>query len=139
MSVTVLWTFVANGRDVSQEWANGLRLALAIRARLDQALDRLCQLPFEAVLHTHLLAPMGKHKHILKLRVNGQVAVRILLCRGPLDGETAYTLLVGAVERDWQLEPRDAPEKASSRREQVLAEPTLKRKLHERFGKSIAR
>ena len=135
----VLWTFVSmTGRDVLGEWASSIRMPKATRAKLDQALDRLGQLPFEKAIHTHLLAPVARERHIYKLRVNGHVAVRIMLCRGPLRAEDAYTLLVGAVERDGRLDPPDAPRKAANRLEEVLRHPSERRKLYEGLGEGTA-
>ena len=102
-----LWTFVSeSGREVLRDWANRIGLPTLVRAQLDQKLDVLRQQPFDVVIHTHLLAPVGKQRHIYKLRVNGKVAARPMLCRGPLANESAYTLLVGAVERDGRLRIR---------------------------------
>ncbi|MEK7993365.1 MAG: hypothetical protein AAB403_06120 [Planctomycetota bacterium] len=131
-----LWTFVSeSGRDVLKEWAREARLATRVRARLDQKLDVLRRQSFEILIHTHLLAgPIAKQLHIYKLRVDGQVAVRVMLCRGPLPGEPGYTLLAGALERDRRLTPADAPERATRNRDKVISDPVHRRKPYERFG-----
>jgi hypothetical protein len=133
-----LWTFVSeSGRDVLREWANEIRLPTRLRARLDQKLDVLCTQPFASVIHSSLLAgPIAKQRHIYKLRVNESMALRPLLCKGPLSGEAGYTLLLGAVERDRKLVPGDAPERASRNRELVILDPQHRRKTHERFGEA---
>jgi hypothetical protein len=136
MSSTALWTFVSEGgRDVLRDWAKEVRLPTRVRALVDQKVNVLRQQPFETVIHTHLLAgPIAKQHHIYKLRVNGSVAVRLMLCRGPLVGESGYTLLLGAVERDSNLVPADAPERATRNRTVVLGDPVHRRKEHESFG-----
>lgn len=101
---------------------------------MDQKVLVLRQQPFEIVLHTHLLAPIATH--IYKLRVNGTVAVRLMLCRGPVVGEEGYTILVGATERDRKLFPRDAPHQASRNRGLVIRDPAHRRKEHETFAAS---
>jgi hypothetical protein len=132
VSIT-LWTFLSeSGRDTLQEWSDGARLPTRVRALMDQKLDVLRCQPFEAVIHSKLLAgPIAQH--IYKLRLNGIVAVRIMLCRGPLLGDVGYTMLVGAVERDGKLVPRDAPERAGRNRAIVLERPKERRKVHDRF------
>jgi hypothetical protein len=137
VSVSVsLWDFVSHrGRDEVREWARSIRMPIHVRAVLDQKLDVLRQQPLDLVLHTHLLAgPIGKH--IYKLRVNGTVAVRLMLCQGPMPGEAGYTLLCGATERDRHLIPRDAAEQARRNRGLILADPQHRRRPHEPFGES---
>ena len=136
MTSMALWTFVSeSGRDVLKEWADDARLPTRVRALVDQKMTVLQQQPFESLIHTNLLAgPIAKQRHIYKLRVNGSVAVRILLCRGPLSGEFAYTLLLGAVERDRLLVPNNAPERAAHHRDLIIADPARRRKRHEPFG-----
>ena len=48
-----------------------------------------------------------------------------MLCRGPLAGEmhSAYTFLLGAVARDFKLDPSDAVERADRNREDLLRHP----------------
>jgi hypothetical protein len=131
-----LWTFVTESqRDALRDWAHGLRLQTPVRAKLDRKLDMLQQQTFEILLHTKVVSgPILKD--IYKLRVNGEVAARIMFCRGPLPRDEGYTLLAGAEERNWKLEPLDAPERASHRRELVLKDPEHRRKPYERFGKA---
>ena len=62
--------------------------------------------------------------HIYKLRINGQVALRPLLCKGPINNDEEFTLLMGAIERDRKLEPRNAPDIAERRRQEILNNPT---------------
>ena len=68
-------------------------------------------------------------KHIKKIRVNGRVALRPLLCRGPVNMQgREYTLLCGAIERDRKFIPSNAIAIAEERRELVIKEP-LKRRV----------
>jgi len=129
-----LWTFVSSvGRDLLVEWAENSRLPTKVRAQLDQKLDVLRQHSFDSVAHSKLLAgPVAPH--VYKLRVNGTIAVRILLCRGPVTVEIEYTLLQGAIEKDGRLDPRDAATRACSHRAEVLRAPALHRKDHVCFS-----
>lgn len=128
-----LWAFTSKGgRDIVSEWVNAVRLPTRVRAVLDQKCDVLRCQPFESVVHSKLLAgPIAKH--IYKLRLNGTIAVRIMICRGPVAEEIEYTLLEGAVERDGKLVPRDAPDRASRNRLTLLAHPH-RRKEHGCFS-----
>jgi hypothetical protein len=130
---TTLWAFFSErGRDTVMAWADRERLPTRVRAVLDQKCDVLRCQPFECVVHSKLLAgPIARH--IYKLRLNGAIAVRIMLCRGPFDGEVAYTLLEGAVERDGKLVPRDAPDRAVRNRLTLIDDPH-RRKEHGYFS-----
>jgi hypothetical protein len=133
----VLWDYQARGRNEILEWADSIRLSKRDRGLLDQKMDALEAMSFDLATHTHLVAgPLNnsKDKHIYKLRVNGTAAIRLMMCRGPLAGETACTMLVGATERDRKLSPANAPEIASERRRNVCQDHRLYRRRHERFS-----
>ena len=132
----VVWDFQLADRNLILEWADDVRLGKRDRALLDQKLDALSALDFELATHTHLVAgPLNNSpdKHIYKLRVNASIMIRVMLCRGPLPGEAACTLLAGATERDMALVPANAPQTASERRKQVLGSPKQYRRTHEKF------
>ena len=136
MSGMTLWDFQSQGRNAIQAWADEIRLSKRDRALLDQKLDALGALEFDLATHTHLVAgPLtnSDDKHIYKLRVNGSIMIRILMCRGPLIGERACTFLCGATEHDMKLKPANAPRVASKRRREVLEDPAQNRRPHERF------
>jgi len=62
--------------------------------------------------------------HIKKIRVNGRVAPRLLLCRGPVNmAGQEYTLLYGCTERDRKFVPDNALAKAKENRSIVIAQP----------------
>jgi len=69
--------------------------------------------------------------HIKEIVVNGRVAVRMLVCRGPFDGKTELTLLFGAAERDRKYVPKNALKIADDRRKLVASDPTRWRIKHE--------
>ncbi len=137
MEGMILWDYQFQGRNAILKWADDIRLGKRDRGRLDQKLDALEAMTFEFASHTNLVAgPLNnsRDKHIYKLRVNGSVAVRIMMCRGPLAGESACTFLVGATERDSKLHPSDAPAVASERRHLILGDHRVYRRSHERFS-----
>lgn len=67
--------------------------------------------------------------HIKKIRVNGRVAPRLLLCRGPVNmAAQEFTLLFGCTERDRQFVPANAIATALENRGFVIADPEHRRK-----------
>ena len=96
-----------------------LALQSSDRARLSQKLGMLEKLGPD--LPTGLLAgPIRNQAHIYKMRINGRVALRPLLCKGPINNDEEFTLLIGATERDRQWQPRNAPATAGVRRMEIL-------------------
>ena len=108
------------GCGVVSEWP----LEIRDRARLEEKLGRLRQADFD--LLTGLIAGAGVAK-IFKLQVNGAVALRPMLCRGPFNMRGEVTLLVPATERDRKLVPGDAPRMAVERRQELLDDRTRRR------------
>jgi hypothetical protein len=102
------------------------------QAALNQKLDLLEVLEFKQAIGLKLLVgPISKSGHILKLRARADKALRPLLCKGPHSPNSEYTLLVGADERDSQLHPAGALEKAQTNR-QIVLEDAGRRVKHER-------
>ena len=106
------------GRNIISEWTRELQKPE--RARLDQKLDMLQQVGNE--LPPKLLADSGV-RHIKKLRINGRVALRPMLCKGPIENDQEFTLLCGAQERDRRLIPPDAVQQAALNRHIVIEDP----------------
>jgi hypothetical protein len=127
----MLWDFLTpRGENVILRWVEDERLTVRDRAALNQKLDRLSQIPFALAIGTKLLAgPIWKH--IYKLVIHADVMLRPMLCRGPIDKEREYTLLIGAIETGGKL-PRGAKEKAQENREAVISDPSRRRR-HERI------
>lgn len=111
------------GKDIIDDWMQGLQKK--DRARLQAKIDLLHNNGPD--LPTGLLSDTPS-RNIKKIRVKGDVALRPLLCRGPVDMDAEYTLLYGATERDWKLVPQNAIEVAEGRRQDVINEP-LKRRV----------
>jgi len=91
-----------------------------------------------------------KFSHIKEIVIKGQVAVRLMVCRGPIDNNKEFTLLFGAIEKDRKYIPRDALQQAETRRQKIIKAqkkwkevikgreivktPNSRRCLHERVG-----
>jgi hypothetical protein len=128
-----LWDFLTERHEnVILKWVSNERLTVRDRAALNQKFDRLAQVDFDLAIQTKLLAgPI--YKHIYKLIIHGDVMLRPMLCRGPIDNEREYTLLLGAIEKNWKLPP-GSKEKAEQNRQTIIGDPK-KRCAHERIPK----
>jgi len=81
-------------------WVKDDRLSVRDRAALNQKFERLVQMDFKMAIDTKLLAgPIHKSQHIYKVKIHGQVMLRPMLCKGPINNQEEYTLLVGP----WKL------------------------------------
>src|SRR5258708_8573143 len=125
-----IWDFLSErGENVILKWVKDDRLTVRDRAKLNQKLDRLSQIEFELAIGTKLLAgPI--YKHIYKMVVHADVMLRPMLCRGPIDVPSEYTLLLGAVETGGKL-PAGSMQKAGENRQIVIEDPK-RRCLHVR-------
>ena len=78
-----------------------------------------------------LAGPLLGSPHLYKIRVNGNVAPRLLLCKGPIHMEAEYTLLLGEFERGDRL-PEGTLERAEAFRHEIIANPHERWSSHER-------
>jgi hypothetical protein len=99
------------------------------KTKLRVRLDMLAQYGMD--LLPQLLAGTGI-PHIYKLKVHGNVQLRPLLCRGPFDNDEEFTILLGAVEVNWVLQPEGAAEMAALIREEIIHDHR-RRVEHERI------
>src|SRR5438552_16901294 len=106
------------GRNAIADWCVGLQKRDFVR--LAEKIDRLGISGHE--LCPGLAGPLNESRHLYKIRVNGSVAVRLLLCKGPIEMELEYTLLIGAFERDDKL-PEGVVRAAELRREEIIRDP----------------
>ena len=71
---------------------------------------------------------------ILKLRIKGNVQLRPMLCKGPIDVDEEFSLLVGAIEVGRKLKPRNADVIANGRKKEIRSDPDNRRVKHERVS-----
>ena len=72
-----------------------------------------------------LKGPLRGHRHIYKIRVQGPtIAVRPLLCRGPQNKGSEFTMLRPMVEIGGKDDPPGAKDDAERRRLEILADPS---------------
>lgn len=103
------------------------------RAKLGEKFARLETQGQDELFPSLLIGPLHRAKHIYKIRVNGRVALRPLLCKGPQNMDQEYTILMIAEERDRQWVPRHALRTAENRRQEIIANPQ-RRVRHERIA-----
>jgi hypothetical protein len=117
-----------NGCNDIKGWTNNLQKVE--RAKLNAKLDMLALHGPELFPHVLTDTPTPG---IQKLRVKGKVQLRPMLCKGPIDNEKEYTLLIGATERDFSLVPDKADQKADQRK-QIIIKNHKRRCSHERIS-----
>lgn len=118
------------GRNPVREWCE--RLQKADLARMNQRIDLLREKGKDFC--PGLAGPLHRSPHLYKIKINGSVAARLILCKGPIYMETEYTLLLGEVEKDDEL-PAGTLEAAESYRQEVIRDPRNRRGPHERAKK----
>jgi hypothetical protein len=123
-----LWDFTSErGVSVIVEWLADERISRRDVGQLNHKLDMLA-LNGPALPPKLLAGPI--YKHIYKLIIHGDRMLRPMLCKGPFDMEGEYTLLLGAIESDMELDsdPRDAEVNR-----QILIANQKRRIKHERY------
>jgi hypothetical protein len=111
--------------NVIDGWLRGLQKPE--RARMDRKIEALRD--NGPSLSSELLSDTPS-PHIKKIRLNGRVAPRLLLCRGPIQMETEFTLLCGATERDRRFVPPNAVQIAEDHRQNVIENEPDRRTPH---------
>ncbi|HZQ19604.1 MAG TPA: hypothetical protein VFA90_12850 [Terriglobales bacterium] len=123
-----LYDYVSRrGENVIKQWCGRLQKRDLIR--LTQRIDKLAESGHE--LCPGLAGPIHNSRHLYKIKVNGNVAARLFLCKGPISMETEYTLLFGAFESDDKL-PAGTLETAEQYRQEIISD-RLRRCIHERL------
>jgi len=126
--VFALYDYVSeSGTNEFKDWTEGLQSKE--RAKLNEKLDKLQE--HGDALYPHMLTGTDV-AGIQKLRVQGGVKLRPLLCKGPVAIAAEYTLLMGAKEVGSKWVPKSAPKTANDRKSAVSVSPATRRKPHER-------
>ena len=117
------------GRDGFRQWSE--RQEKRQLGQLNLKLDMLQQ--YGDDVGSNVLMRMSATIFKLKAKTK-QVQLRPMICKGPINDDAEFTLLIGAVEVQWQLQPADAVERAEERRLEVIANPQERRRPHERIN-----
>ena len=127
--VYTLWDYVdERGVNTIKEWAKGLG---ADKAKFEAKLNMVRVAGFD--LAPKLLSDT-RSPHIKKLRFFGLAKIqwRPMICKGPISNDSEATVLLGAHEKGSKLIPESADHDAEELRMKVIANPTARRKSHER-------
>lgn len=120
----MIWEFweYLNGRNEREFSRWRLGLPKVERARLD---DKMRAIETMGVEVSCLRGPLKGYKHIYKIRVQGPtMALRPLLCKGPLDKDKEFTLLHPMTEVGMKDEPVTAKDEAERRRREIEISPS---------------
>ena len=115
------------GLNEIESWISSLQKKE--RVKLEQKLDML-HMHGDDLLPNTLSAT--NEPGILKLRIHGNVQLRPLLCRGPVQIDKEFTLLLGAKEVGSVLRPKNAEQTAVFRKGEVTLDPANRRVRNER-------
>lgn len=118
----------AHGRNIIKEWAEGLQKKH--RGKLNAKLDMLSIHGPDLFPNTLTGSPTPG---IQKLRVHGNVQLRPLLCEGPIDVNSEFTLLAGAKEVGGKLIPSGIDSEADIRKG-IVIQNIARRCTHERVS-----
>jgi len=117
-----------NNNNVIKKWA--AELQKADRAKLNAKLDMLSLHGCKLFPHVLTDTPTAG---IQKLRVKGGVQLRPMLCKGPINHEKEFTLLIGAKEIGSCFDPKKADQTANQRKQTIMNKPN-RRCPHERVS-----
>ena len=120
-----LYDFVDDAdKSVIASWRDGL--TVRSKAQLDHKLHML-EISGSNLPPKLLAGPIKKTGHIYKLIIHADVMLRPMLCKGPFEMDTEFTLLIGAKEIQGKLIP--GPETALANRA-ILLTNRRRRKAH---------
>ena len=128
-----LWDYQpGTGKNEIRAWAQAL--SVRERAQLNQKLDMVTCVNLETARSLRFLVGVsGDHHNLYRLIVHSDHMLSPILCWGPIEPQTEITLLCGAVEKDFDLEPVSAVERAEAYRTAILSTKGRNRICHERF------
>jgi hypothetical protein len=118
------------GVNLITDWLDAEKISVKQRADFQAKIDL-----FErggSDLITGFITDTPIAPDIYKMKIKGQVQLRPMVCRGPLDLGREYTVLVGWIERDNARVPNNIKKKASENRSIIIADP--RRRRRERIG-----
>jgi len=118
------------GRNDFKKWTESLQKPQ--RAKLKNRVDQLAR--EGSNLFPEMLTGTDV-PGVLKLRISGNVQLRPMLCKGPIDTDTEFTFLLGAIEVQGKLQPKKAAQIANDRKKEILDEHKRKMKT----GKTLER
>lgn len=115
-----IWVY-QNGENQFYKWRKEMPKIQV--AKLEEKIEKL-SMDGDA-LFPNMLSPT-KVNGILKFKIQGNPKLRPLLCKGPINIDKEYTLLVGAKEVSWHFEPTNALITAKINKNNLISDNTLR-------------
>lgn len=120
----------ARGANVIREWLDDEKVSIAQRADFQTRIRLLENGGPQASPGFITETPVAKDIYKAKIKGNkGWVQLRPMLCRGPVVMQWEFTFLLGAIEKDGALRPKEWKSLAQNNLKILLADP--KRRRHE--------
>lgn len=117
-----IWVFIEpDGTNEFYNW----RAKMPSRqvAKMDDKITKLSQVGLDLLPET--LAPVY-NTGLLKLKIHGNPQLRPLLCRGPHNANSEFTLLQGAKEVSSKFKPANAVDMALIKKQRLAADINLR-------------
>jgi hypothetical protein len=126
----LVYCFVSKrGQNVIREWLDELKVGAAQRAEFQLKLTLLENGGPDTVPGFITETPVAKNIYKAKIKGNkGWIQLRPMLCKGPLLLDQEFTFLLGVVEKDRVLIPKDWERRAQTNREIVVGDPKRRRR-----------
>jgi hypothetical protein len=116
------------GRNVIREWLDEEKVSVQQRADFQLKIQLLEQGGPDLVPGFISETPVAPDIYKAKIKGNkGKVQLRPMLCKGPFDMRREFTFLIGAIEKDRVLVPKNCKEKAQENRSILIACPDRRR------------
>lgn len=127
MPIEPFWTFFSfldRGTCVIHKWMNDIGMKTKARVKIE---TRFRYLSLQQTWEPNFAKKLNGYDDIYEIRIRHEgVQFRPLGCFDP--HSRVFTLLIGAVEKDSNFRPRNAPEVAASRRKLISCNRSL---IHE--------
>jgi hypothetical protein len=118
------------GANLIREWLDEERISSSQRATFQAKIDIFERAGPDMSPGFITTTPIAAD--IYKMKVKGQVQLRPMACKGPVDLDREYTILLGWIERDNRRVPNEVKAKAQQNRVILLSNPNRRR--HERIN-----
>ncbi|MGD0546558.1 MAG: hypothetical protein ABR991_01870 [Terracidiphilus sp.] len=118
----------SRGENVIREWLQREKVPTAQQADFQLKIQLLESGGPDSVPGFITETPVAKDIYKAKIKGNkGWMQLRPLLCKGPWIMDSEYTFLLGAIEKDRVLIPKDCKERAQENRRILLADRNRRR------------
>jgi hypothetical protein len=114
------------GSNLIREWLDGEKVTSSQRAAFQSKIDLFERSGPDLTPGFITSTPIAAD--IYKMKIRGQVQLRPMACRGPIDMDREYTILLGWIERNNDRVPNEIKVKAQQNRAIVVSDPSRRRR-----------